>query len=241
MIQMHKKKLQFATLIAVSSFLLSGCESALSGRHIKLKEIDDNPIIVSTYDYQGQKVDNFKLKSADIMSDRKISNAIDIKYGQNKIIHANNPMIAYVNLTNFADQYDKNIANKKYVDAFGNKIMASSKDHPEAGEIYGMFKDQFPSDGTVMIVKSDSGSPIGIFAGHEVSVKDFGNDDKSTAEIILDGHKIFIYNTAYTMYPVSALKAMYKNRKATNTSHQAGIKTKSIMPNTDTASDKKHK
>lgn len=238
---MHKTKIKFATLLLTCSTMLSGCASALSGQHIKLKQIDNYPVIVSTYDYQGQKVDNFKLKQADIVSDSKISNAIDVKYGQNKIIHANNPMIAYVNLTNFADQYDRNIANKGYIDAFGNKIMASSKAHPESGEIYGMFHDQFPSDGTVVIIKSDSGSPIGIFAGHEVSVKDFGNDDKSTAEIMLDGHKIFIYNTAYTLYPVSALKAMYKNHKATNTSHQAGVKTKSVLPNTDTGTKKNNK
>ena len=239
---MNKTKLRFATLLFTCSIMLSGCASALSGRHIKLKEIDNHPIIVSTYDYQGQKVDNFKLKQADIVSDSKISNAIDVKYGQNKIIHANNPMIAYVNLTNFADQYDENIANKKYIDVFGNRIVALNKAHPEAGEIYGMFRDRFPSDGTVVIIKSDSGSPIGIFAGHEVSVKDFGDDDKSTAEITLDGHKTFIHNTAYTLYPVSALKAMYKNHKATDTSHQAGVKTKSIIPNTDTTtSGKKHK
>lgn len=236
------KKKRLIALAISATFLLTGCTSALNDQSVKITEKNpETPIIVSTYDFQGQKVDQIKLAKIKITSDDKINSAIDVKYGQNKIVHNNNPMLIYNDLTNFADQYDKNITNKHYLDEYGNPVSIANKSIPLSGSIYGMFKKQLPSDGTAVIIKSKSGAPIGIFAGHVVSVKDFGDSENSNAVITLDGHKIFIYNSAYTLYPISAMESMYHNKKATNISHQAGIKTKSVTPQVDSGNKKTKK
>lgn len=238
---MKNKKVGLAGIL-LSCLFLTGCTSALNDHQVSIKEANKkSPVIVSTYDYQGQKVDQVKMTAVKIKSNNQITSAIDVKYDENKIVHNNNPLIVYSGLTNFADQYDKNIANSKYIDEYGNPVKNPDKSHPIAGEIYGMFKKEFPEDGTVVIIKSKSGAPIGIFAGHIVRVKDFGDSENSNAYITLDNRRVFIYNSAYTIYPVSALKSMYYNHKATGTSHQAGVQTKSVapMPNGDSKKSKK--
>lgn len=218
-------------MLCAAAFSLSGCvANATNDKTIKIPEQDGVPNTVSTYDYQGQKVDQLKVKNTKIKSDSKIDTAINVVYSQNKVIHANNPLLIYNHITNFADQYDENLANKHYVDPEGNAIGTYDKSKAVSGIIYGMFENKFPSDGTVVVVKSKSGAPIGIFAGHVVSLKNFGNTDNDNALITLDGHEIFIYNAAYTLYPISAMKSMYQDKVATGISHQAGIKTKTVEP-----------
>lgn len=189
--------------------------------------------MISTYNYEGQKIDQIKTNKVKVEADKNIDSALSVNYGQNRIIHENNPMLIFSGLTNFADQYDKNISNKTYVDPDGLPLTRFDKSQPIAGEIYGMFKKRLPADGTAVIIKSKSGDPIGIFAGHVVSIKSFDSDDDSNAVVTIDGYKILIYSAAYTIYPISAMKSMYHDTKATTTSHQAQVHTQSITPKID--------
>lgn len=228
---MLKNKLKMKVgLLACCALILTGCSSAVDGT-VHLNKMNHQPVSLETYDTNGQIIDKLKLPSIKISADKDISTAIDIKYGQNKVLNSSTPLLAFNDLTNFIDKYNKNISNQRYVDNFGHGVLyGNNKSVPVSSEVYGMFSDKLPKDGSVIIVKTNSGSPIGIFAGHVMNVKDFGNDDSANAVITIDGHKLFIYNAAYTIYPISALKAMYQNREATVTSHQAGVKTKSTIP-----------
>lgn len=230
MLKIHKKLITSLTVTAIS-ISLSGCTSALSDTSVHIKQVNsENPVMISTYNYEGQKVDQIKTNQVKVKADQNIDSALSVKYGQNRIIHENNPMLIFSGLTNFADQYDKNISNKTYVDPDGVPLTRFDKSQPIAGEIYGMFKKRLPADGTAVIIKSKSGDPIGIFAGHVVSIKSFDSDDDSNAVVTIDSHKILIYNAAYTIYPISAMKSMYHDTKATTTSHQAQVHTQSITP-----------
>lgn len=212
--------------------MLSGCMNATAGESIKISESDkNNPVMIQTYDYNGQKIDQVAVNKVDISSNKEIDSALNLRYGQNTIIHDNNPLIAYSGLTNFADQYDKNLAqNTKGFDLAGDKVVPDDKSQPIAGEIYTMFKSKLPDDGTVVLIKSKSGAPIGIFAGHVVNIKDFGSSEDSNALVTIDKHKILMYSCAYTMYPVSAMKSMAEKTRATNTSHQQNVKTRQALP-----------
>lgn len=220
------------TAIGIS---LSGCASALANTSVRIKQVNSqNPVIISTYNYEGQKIDQIKTDQVKVNADKNIDSALSVRYGQNRIVHDNNPMLIFSGLTNFADQYDKNISNKTYVDPDGVPLTQFDKSQPIAGEIYGMFKKRLPADGTVVIIKSKSGDPIGIFAGHVVSIKSLDSDDDDfNAIVTIDDHKILIYSAAYTIYPISAMKSMYHDTKATTTSHQAQVHTQSIVPELD--------
>lgn len=239
MLKIHKKLITSLTIAAIG-VSLSGCTSALSDTSVHIKQANSkNPVMISTYNYEGQKIDQIKTNQVKVEADKNIDSALSVKYGQNRIIHENNPMLIFSGLTNFADQYDKNISNKTYVDPDGLPLTRFDKSQPIAGEIYGMFKKRLPADGTAVIIKSKSGDPIGIFAGHVVSIKSFDSNDDSNAVVTIDGHKILIYSAAYTIYPISAMKSMYHDTKATTTSHQAQVHTQSITPKIDNSKSNK--
>lgn len=220
------------TAIGIS---LSGCASALANTSVRIKQVNSqNPVIISTYNYEGQKIDQIKTDQVKVNADKNIDSALSVRYGQNRIVHDNNPMLIFSGLTNFADQYDKNISNKTYVDPEGVALTQFDKSQPIAGEIYGMFKKRLPANGTAVIIKSKFGDPIGIFTGHVVSIKSLDSDDDDfNAVVTIDDHKILIYSAAYTIYPISAMKSMYHDTKATTTSHQAQVHTQSIVPKLD--------
>ena len=231
MTKTHNKLIAGLGILSMG-LLLGGCSSALSDTSVSIKEVNaENPVIISTYNYEGQKIDQIKTNQVKVKADEHIDSALSVKYGQNRIVHENNPMLIFSDLTNFADQYDKNIADKTYINPDGIALARLDKSQPIAGEIYGMFKKKLPADGTAVIIKSKSGDPIGIFAGHMVSIKSFdSDDDDSNAVVTIDSHKILIYSAAYTIYPISAMKSMYHDTKATTTSHQAQVHTQTVSP-----------
>lgn len=223
----RKKAVSFITIV-LASLSLSGCVASLGGHDVSMKETDKNsPVYVDTYDYQGQKADQFKLSSIKIKEDKRIANAIDVDYGENKIVHSSSSLIAYQGVNNYADRYSSMIATRQLDNPSisQGKNAATNKSLPTAGDIYYKYRKQIPANGTVVEVKTQSGSLIGYFAGHRASVLDFGNDDNANAVIKLDDHKIFLYNASYTLYPVSAAKSMWQDKKATTTAMQADIKT----------------
>ena len=84
-----KRKVQLALFSLTILFALSGCASTLSGHTVKLKQTTPTrPVIAVNYDYQGQKVDQFKTNNLKIRSDKKVLTAIDANYGENKIVHS---------------------------------------------------------------------------------------------------------------------------------------------------------
>lgn len=228
-----------AAVLTGLGLINAGCESTLQDQKITMKQDSKQPVHVATYDYQGQKVDQLKLEKITIQADKKISEAIDINYGQNQVIHDNNPLIAYQNLTNYADRYDQIISNNAGFDVYGNQIKPDDKSEPVAGEIYGMFKKELPQNGNVLIVKTRSGAPIGIFAGKAIKLADFGDSDDSDAIVNIDHDRVFIFNAAYTIYPISAMQSMWTKSKATEKRHQAKVATKQVTPKVDDGAKKR--
>lgn len=215
-------------IVAVCTLSLSGCMSSLSGHTVTIKETSSkSPVTIANYDYQGQKVDQFKTNKAKIKADKNVLDAIDIDYGENRIVHSSSALIAYSGIINYADKYSSYTAQQllempKESDthkALGNKSL------PTSGDIYHLFKHDWPTNGTVVEVKTGSGSLIGCFIGYKASVTDFGSSNTANAIINLDGQKIFVYNASYTLYPISAMKSMSENNKATNKALQANIQT----------------
>lgn len=235
-----KRKVQLALFSLTILFALSGCDSTLSGHTVKLKQTTPTrPVIAVNYDYQGQKVDQFKTNNLKIKSDKKVLTAIDANYGENKIVHSSSAFMAYQGVTNYADKYYNQSSEKAMQNGVTTQI--ANKALPTAGDIYHEFAKEWPDNGTVVEVKTTSGSLIGLFVGQRASLTDFGSDDDANAVVNLDGNKIFLYSASYTLYPISAAKSMYHNNKTTNKAMQASIKTHAASVDNDSTKTKKDK
>lgn len=224
------KRNKIFTILTIGMILLttSGCVSDLNGHSVTINQTSAKPIIIDTYNNDGQKVDQIKTSSIKIKDDNKLDPAIDISYGNNKIIHTSSTLIAYDHLHNYMDDYRQWQTKAHTQDIVANKakpaLTSIYENTPQA------FKNQ---DRNVLIVKSQEGTPIGVFVGQRIKIKQIGSSDFPNSIITIDSHKLFVYDCSYTTYPVSALQAMAKSDKAKNTRNQANVKTEDTMPITN--------
>lgn len=206
---MKNKKYLFAVILLMCMVsVLSGC-SRFENAEIQLKQSTVGlPLQISTYDFNGQKIDEIKTSTANIHTDREMSDisdgkenssVIDIDYGSNRTIHVGSTLIAYEGIKNYADVY-----NHKHV----NIDATEDKSIPFVTGIYKDFQNTWGKgyNSTVVFVKSQSGVPIGAFYGKKVSVHP--SEIKNATNFVVDGHRLFCYRCEYTTYSLSSLKKM---------------------------------
>ena len=126
------------------------------------------PLTISTYDFDGQKIDQVKAKSADIHTDvamsktdkdfNEQSSVIDVDYGNKRMTHVRSTLIAYEGMKNYEDQFSKHI-----------NIDDHQKSVPLLNSMYQDFSNQWNSKSKVVMIRSQSGNPIAVFTGDNVS------------------------------------------------------------------------
>lgn len=161
------------------------------------------PLTISTYDFDGQKIDSVHAKSADIHTDSTMSktdsngneksSVIDIDYGGKRMIHVGSTMIAYEGLKNYEDAFAKHV-----------DIDDQNKSVPLLNTMYQDFSNQWNSQSRVVMIRSQAGKPIAVFVGNHVSIQ--GTEMKNTTKFTIDGHRLIAYRCDYTVYPMSSLK-----------------------------------
>ncbi|MBI0151326.1 DUF5052 family protein, partial [Bifidobacterium sp. M0353] len=107
-----KKLIAILALCLVLTPVLSGC-AFFENAEIEIKQNTAGlPLQISTYDFNGQKIDEIKTSKAKIHTDRKMSeksdgkensSVIDIDYGSNRTIHVGSTLIAYEGIKNYTD------------------------------------------------------------------------------------------------------------------------------------------
>lgn len=167
------------------------------------------PLTVSTYDFDGQKIDQVKAKSADIHTDSEMSkidsngneqsSVIDVDYGNKRMTHVGSTLIAYEGMKNYEDQFSKHV-----------NIDDHEKSVPLLNSMYQDFKNQWNSQARVVMIRSQSGKPIAVFVGNHVSVQ--STEMKNSTKFTVDGHRLFAYRCDYTVYPMSSIKSSVANR-----------------------------
>ncbi|KRM32754.1 diaphanous-like protein [Lactobacillus intestinalis DSM 6629] len=161
------------------------------------------PLTVSTYDSNGQKIDQITAKSVDIHTDKKMSqqddkgkensSVIDVDYGNNRMIHVGSTLIAYEGL-------------KNYQDAFSKHVNINNQNHsvPILNTMYQNFKNDWAGNSKIVMIRSQLGMPVAAFAGKHVSI--YKSDMKNATQFVIDGHRLFVYRADYTIYPIASLK-----------------------------------
>ncbi len=167
------------------------------------------PLTVSTYDFDGQKIDQAKAKSADIHTDSEMSkkdddgneqsSVIDVDYGNKRMTHVGSTLIAYEGMKNYEDQFSKHV-----------NIDDHEKSVPLLNSMYQDFKNQWNSQARVVMIRSQSGKPIAVFVGNHVSVQ--STEMKNSTKFTVDGHRLFAYRCDYTVYPMSSIKSSVANK-----------------------------
>ena len=201
-LKLHKK-LMVIILLSLTAVSLAAC-SNIDDWSLSLKsKIGQLPLIVSTYDANGQKIDQIKAKSVYIHTDREMSktdndgneksSVIDVDYGKNRMTHVGSTLIAYEGLTNYEDKFTKHV-----------NIADHTKSIPLLNTMYQDFKNDWSGDSKVVMIRSQLGLPLAVFTGKHVSIHQ--SNMKNATKFVIDGHRLLVYRADYTIYPISSLK-----------------------------------
>lgn len=202
---MRSKRLWFIGLLVAISITLSGC-AWFSDVTLDIRSsITGLPFTISTYDYDGQKIDQIKANSVKISTYRPMSKTdsnqneqskvIDVEYGGHQMIHVGSSLIASEGLTNYQDRFNRKV-----------NINNINPSVPMLAEIYNNFKNDWSGKARVILIRSQAGKPIAVYVGNHVRVS--GTDMKSTTKINVDGKRLFIYRCDYSIYDLSTVKKM---------------------------------
>lgn len=199
-----KKKIALIVFACLAMFTIAGCSNIQNWKLSLRSKVGGLPLTVSTYDANGQKIDQIKAKSVNIHTDKKLSqkddsgkensSVIDVDYGNNRMTHVGSTLIAYEGLKNYEDAY-----NKKHVN-----INDQNKSVPLLNTMYQDFKNDWNGNKEVVMIRSQLGMPIAVFAGKHVSIHK--SDMKKSTQFVIDGHRLFVYRADYTIYPIASLK-----------------------------------
>ena len=223
---LNKNKIALIVTL-MGTIMLSGCMNGdLEGHSVHMTQTTNKPLKIDTYNNDGQKIEEFKTDHVKIHDDKKLTQAIDLTYGQNKIIHTSSSLIVNDGLTNYLDKY-RTLQAKN-----GETVSETDKSIPMISKLYLNFKKDFPNieHENMVLVKSQAGTPIAAFMGQEVSVKEIGTSDFPNSVITIDGAKVFVYDCSYTIYPSSDLKAMGQDKTMPKTKKQTTVKTSQAAP-----------
>lgn len=167
------------------------------------------PLKVSTYDFDGQKIDQVKAQSADIHTDNNMSDydsdgnqkssVIDVDYGGKRMTHVGSTLIAYEGMRNYEDMFAKHV-----------NIDDHNKSVPLINSMYQTFRNDWNSEAKVVMIRSQAGKPIGVFVGNHVSIHK--TRTKNATNFVINGHRLFVYRCDFTMYPMSSIKASVHNQ-----------------------------
>lgn len=198
-----RKKLGMIFGIGILALTLSSCSNIANWELSMRSKIGALPLTVSTYDSNGQKIDQIKAKSVNIHTDKKMSqkddkgnegsSVIDVDYGHNRMIHVGSTLIAYEGLKNYQDVFSKH-----------TNINDQNHAVPILNTMYQNFKNDWSGDSKVVMIRSQLGMPVAVFAGKNVSIHK--SDMKKSTQFVIDGHRLFVYRADYTVYPVASLK-----------------------------------
>lgn len=198
-----KKKLALFFSLGMLLLTLSGCSNFQNWELSLRSKIGALPLTVSTYDSNGQKIDQIKAKSVNIHTDKKMSqkdnsgkensSVIDVDYGNQRMTHVGSTLIAYEGLKNYEDVFNKHV-----------KINDQNHSIPLLNTMYQNFKNDWNGESKIVMIRSQLGMPIAVFAGKNVSIHK--SDMKNSTQFVIDGHRLFAYRADYTVYPVDSLK-----------------------------------
>lgn len=199
---MKKLVLKGFVMICMLS-LLSAC-SIFNWEVQRLKEkfVGDN-MIIQTYDENSQLIDRIEGKSISIQPDERFaltdaegeviekSSVLNITVGGHEMMHVGSSLIAHSSeLHNYFNDFSQSV-----------DIESMDKSMPFINRFVNEFKNVTTGKEKVILIRSQSGTPLATFYGNKVST--FSTSIDKTTGLLVDGERLFIYRSDYTIYDVA--------------------------------------
>lgn len=221
---MKKAYRKYFSLLVLFLFitLLSACSGEMQGH-----SEDFTDATLTAYNPDGQESEKLNFNSVKVKDDPNIDSAIDLLYGQNKIIFSNASLLLTEKpLINYCSRYKAYL--KKQPNFNQNTFDPAAI---TAGNIYNQYLTNTSKHKNAVVIKNSQGALIGLFVARNLELKQLSaGDNNSTLIINLDENRVFAYNASYAVYPISALKAMFTKHNASNFKQQKTVKTKQTPP-----------
>jgi len=185
---------------------LSGCNLFASDITQLRSATEGLDMIVSSYDQDGNKIDQIRGVSIDISPDSKFaitdsngntvekSAVLNLTIGGHEMVHVGSTLIAY----------DSTLED--LIDVFAQTVDIENFDRstPFVNRLVHSLENLTMGKSMMILIRSQSGAPIATFAGNSVSY--FSTGIGKSTSLLIDGKPLFIYRSDYTIYELALLR-----------------------------------
>lgn len=197
---MKNKQIKLITILAVSTFLLSGCQSIQNWWKNTKEEWIGLEMTVRTFDEDSQLIDQMSGKSLSIERNQEFdtedaegnskadSSVLKVTLGKYEMDHVGSSLIAAEEgLEDLFAKYQQTV-----------NIEEESRDIPMVNRMVSKLKNDFTGKAKVILIRSQKGTPLATYAGDKVSL--YSSDAPKTSELLIDDKRLVIYRCDYTIY-----------------------------------------
>ncbi len=197
---MRNRKLFTFVGVLVAACLLSSCAAFSNWGDQINRALKGVSATMTTYDQNGQKIDEVRGKSFRISRDdrfdgtdsdgssKKDSQVLLISVGKSHISHVGSSLIlAQDGLINVSDQLPPTV-----------NLTNTDSGTPFLNDIHEKFRNLWKGKAKTIMIRSQNGSPIAIYAGNEVEI--YKTDVPKSTAFRIDGKYLFVYRSDYTVY-----------------------------------------
>lgn len=195
-----KKKFALTTVLLLSLFSLSACQSITNWWKNTKEEWLGLEMTLRTFDENSQLIDEIEGKSLSIERNEDFdsvdaegnsnadSSVLKVTIGHYEMDHVGSSLIA--SEKGLEDLYAKyqttvDIANYDRSIPLVNRMVSS-------------LKNDFTGKAKVVLIRSQNGTPLATYIGDKVSL--YASNAPKTSELLIDGKRLIIYRCDYTIY-----------------------------------------
>lgn len=181
---------------------LTACNGAQQGWDDLIAKFKGRSVTIQTYDEESQLIDQVIGSHVDITRDTQFdsyeaadSSVLKISVGKNMMHHVGSSLIMYEDgLHDIMTEENARVKIENY-----------EKGTPLINYFVHDFKNFF-GNGTskVIMIRSQNGTPLAIFAGEEVSI--FSTEIEKSTGFRIDDKYLFVYRADYTVYDTALLE-----------------------------------
>lgn len=193
-----------ALALVIIGLLASGCSMFGKGVDDLTSSLAGRAAVMTTFDENGNQIDEVKGKSFDIRRDETFdsknpdgstnedSQVLSISVGGHLIHHVGSTLI-------LADE-----GLNKVSDAPTQVDLQNSEDGtPWLNRLYRSFGNNWQGASRTIVIRSQNGFPIAVYAGN--AVETFTADIPKTTWFRVDGKNLLVYRADYTVYDTALL------------------------------------
>lgn len=195
-----KKKFVLTTVLLLSLFSLSACQSITNWWKNTKEEWLGLEMTLRTFDENSQLIDEIEGKSLSIERNEDFdsvdaegnsnadSSVLKVTIGHYEMDHVGSSLIAAEKgLEDLYAKYQTTVDIANY-----------DRSIPLVNRMVSSLKNDFTGKAKVVLIRSQNGTPLATYIGDKVSL--YASNAPKTSELLIDGKRLIIYRCDYTIY-----------------------------------------